>query len=515
MTDGKLLIEKLLVFAKFHFNMSEFDVNYMRNLLLCAFELGSPLNGDLSDKEIQKIQDMTLPDELFSECCDYAKTRLDRDEVSSERFATYIFGLISPLPSKVNNQFVTLRETRGAEVACRYLYDLSVKNNYIQKTKLDKNEFWEYKKDKNRLELTINLAKPEKDNKDVAKTLTQNVNDKYPKCQLCRENIGFIGSDGYPSRVNLRSVDLTLNKEKWFLQYSPFGYINEHSILVTDEHKPMKTDGDMIDSMFDFIEYIPDYFVASNSDLPIIGGSILNHRHFQCGKKSMPLFEARPYVELKCEDYEDVEISLTDWYCTDIRISGYNRNTIKELFSSILEGWLKFSDESNNIYNGESELRNNSATVVARYLNDGKYAVDLVLRNNAVDGDNPYGIYHVPEVYHNIKKEALGLMEIMGVFILPGRLKSQIKDLTEILCDKSYDLQQLQDKLNPLYPHRFLAESIVSRYGFFSDESKAEAAILEYIGEACSEMLANAGVYNKSPESVFALKTFLAKFNIR
>lgn len=511
----KKLIEKLLEYAKLYFNLSVFDVNYMRNVLLNAFKLSAPQTEKLSEEEIEHIKSMTLPDELFGECVAFAMNNFQYDINQAELFASYVFGLISPLPSKVNDRFITLRENTGAKAACKYLHDLCVMNNYVQVTKLSKNIFWDYKKGKNHIELTINHAKPEKNNKDIAKLLTQKVTDIYPKCQLCRENVGYYGGENYPPRANLRTVDITLNKEKWFMQYSPFAYVNEHAVLISDEHKPMKVDGDMVDLLFDFIEYIPDYFVASNSDLPIVGGSILNHRHFQCGKKIMPLFEAKAVRELKCADYPDVEIALTDWYCTNLRLSGYNRNTIKEIFSRVIDSWLSFSDDKNVIINGEGENRHNSATVVARYLENGKYTIDIVLRNNATNEKYPHGIYHVPPIYHNIKKEGLGLMEVMGVFILPSRLDNEIFEISNILCNKKFDLSELDNQENKLYPHRFMVKGILDKQGYFKDPKKAETAIRDYIGEACIKMIEIAGVYGKDNASVLSFLTFLSKLNIK
>ena len=278
--DGKLLTERLLAYARAHLHMQECDVDYMRNVLLSRLKTDSPYDGEA---DVSGIAEMDVPDALFAELKEYAFEAGLADEESAERFCADIFGILTPLPSVINADFERIRKSEGAQAACDDLYALCVKNGYIQKTAISRNLKWDYQDGKNRLEITVNLSKPEKSNKDIAKLLTAPQGKKYPKCQLCKENEGFEGTASHPARRNLRTVKVTLGGEKWFVQYSPYAYYDEHCIAINEAHVPMNVNESTPVKLLDFVDVFPNYFIGSNASLPIVGGSILNHEHFQGG----------------------------------------------------------------------------------------------------------------------------------------------------------------------------------------------------------------------------------------
>ena len=328
MIDGKLLIEKLLVYARTFLGLPELDEIYLRNTLLGIFKLSAPL---LKPVNLDYITELTVPDELIEEIEKYAlENELVEDEIDSDLFANYIMGILSPRPSEVNRTFNSLHENIDAQTACDYLYNLSRMNYYIRQTAINKNIKWNADELDIPLEITINLSKPEKNNKDIAKLLTMPKNsEKYPACALCKENEGFYGHAQQPARSNIRTVKLSLGNETWFMQYSPYLYFDEHCILLNSEHTPMKIDGDTVDKLFDFIELFPNYFIGSNSDLPIVGGSILNHEHYQGAKHLMPLQKAKAFRTYKSAKYSDVTVEVLDFYNSVIRVYGFNRNTVQ------------------------------------------------------------------------------------------------------------------------------------------------------------------------------------------
>ena len=276
--ERKILVEELVEYAKKFLYLDSRDEVYIKNRLLSELKLGSPLKEKI---DLSYISKMSVPDILIEKLAKIARDDGFTTEGLEELFTTRIMGDLSPLPSAVTDRFYDLKEKEGIEKACGYLYNLSIMNNYVQKTAIGRNLIWRYDdKEKNRyIEITVNLSKPEKDNKQIAKLITAPQTDKYPACQLCKENVGFEGHATHPARGNLRTVPLTLGGESWFVQYSPYGYYNEHMIAISDNHTPMKIDGSTIDKLLDFIDFFPNYMVGSNAALPIVGGSILNHEH--------------------------------------------------------------------------------------------------------------------------------------------------------------------------------------------------------------------------------------------
>ncbi len=511
--DGKLLVEKLIVYAKAFLGLKELDTIYHRNILLHLFGLTSPLKEQV---DLDFIKEYQVPDLLIDEIIAYAiENKIVENEIEGDLFANYVFGLLSPIPSEVNSTFMTLKESVGVQSACDYLYNLSIKNYYIRKTAIDKNIGWLAKELKIPLEITINLSKPEKSNKDVAKLLTAPVTDKYPACPLCKENEGFYGAVNFPARTNIRTITVNLGGEEWGMQYSPYAYFNEHCILFNKKHTPMRIDGSTVEKLLDFIELFPNYFIGSNSDLPIVGGSILNHEHYQGGKHEMPLQRAGALKTYKSQEYKDLTIEVLDFYNSVIRIVGFNRNTVQSLATEIIEKWKVYNDESLNIYANIDGVRHNTVTPMARFVDD-QYCVELILRNNLTSEEYPDGIYHAHPEYHNIKKEGIGLIEAMGLYILPARLKRQFKEIEKILLKKTpYDKQAIFNPDHDLYVHRFMIDQLVKKNPSVKTEKTANKIITSYVNDVCSKILYNTAVFKKDSKGIAGFNKFLSTCKIK
>ena len=510
MIDGKLLTEKLVAYAKAFLYLNELDEVYLRNTLLVHFKLATPLK---KIPDLDYIKEMSVPDVLVNEIKEYAlKNNIAEDDVQATLFASFIMGVLTQKPSEINQTFKYLREKMGAQAACDYLYNVCVMNNYVQKTAISKNIGWVHNDGDNALEITINLSKPEKGNKDIAKLVAApKTTDKYPPCALCKENEGYLGGYNHPPRANLRTVTLTLGGEKWLLQYSPYAYFDEHCIVLNTEHTPMKMDKSTVNKLLDFIELFPNYFVGSNSDLPIVSGSILNHEHYQGGKHLMPMHKAKPLYNLTSAKFPDIEISVLNWYNSAIRLSGYNRNTLSELGGEIIEGWKNYSDESVGIVNGKEE-RHNTCTTMARYLTDGKFCLEIILRNNYTNETFPDGVFHAHPEYHNIKKEGIGLIEAMGLYILPGRLKKQLEEISAIICKEA---PFKNDPSDPMFVHKDMIEKLMKNNPGLSDRQRADEVIRDYVNEVCVAILYNPAVFKKDEAGVLAMRRFLLSLKIK
>lgn len=510
MVDGKILIEKLLKYAKAFLHFESRDEIYFRNLLLREFKLmeGAEDAGDLSF-----IEELTVPDILVQEVEAYARENNLCEEGYENLYSTYIFGLLSPLPSKVNQTFLALKEKEGIESACKYLFDLSIKNNYVQKTAIDKNLMWKFTDGSKYLEITINLSKPEKDNKEIAKLLTAPKKLNYPKCLLCKENEGFMGTLNHPARENIRTISLTMGGEPWFVQYSPYAYYNEHMIAISENHVPMNISESTVDKVLDFVDFFPNYMIGSNASLPIIGGSILNHEHFQGGEHLMPMHKAGVSKELYSKEFKDVKIGIVDWYNSVLRLESKNRESIAKLTKKIINVWKDYTDEKCYIFSETDGVKHNSLSPVARKTKDG-YIIDVILRNNITNDQYPDGVFHAHPEYHNIKKEGIGLIEAMGLFILPGRLKKQLKMIAEILSDKlNITEEELNDQNNYLFVHRNMIKKLLSE-GKKATEAEAEKRITDEINDICKNILFNTAVFKNDENGQDGFIRFINKLEI-
>ncbi|MBR1967929.1 MAG: UDP-glucose--hexose-1-phosphate uridylyltransferase [Clostridia bacterium] len=513
MTDGKILVEKLIRYAEKFLHLNPRDEIYTRNLLLREFKLSEPCEdaGDLSF-----IDALTVPDIIVSEIEDYALSKGLIEKGYENLYSTYIMGILSPLPSKVNETFCKIKAEQGIIKACEYFYDLSVKNNYVQKTAIGRNLKWTYPDGDRYLEITVNLSKPEKDNKEIAKLLTAagNKKGKYPLCLLCKENEGFEGTLTHPARENIRTISLKLGGEDWFVQYSPYAYFNEHMIAISNKHAPMHIAEDTVVKVLDFVDYFPNYMVGSNAALPIIGGSILNHEHFQGGGYLMPMHKAPLKKKYRSEKYASVSVGRVDWYNSVLRLESKNRAEIAALATDIIKEWEKFTCEECDIYANSGEVRHNSLSPVARKCGDS-YILDIILRNNRTNEEFPDGIFHAHPEYHNIKKEGIGLIEAMGLFILPGRLKKQLNMIAELLCGKvKYDKTEIENAENYLYAHRNMIAELISE-GLSDNMADAEKRVTEYVNLVCKNILFNTAVFKDDAVGNAGFEKFLNSFNIK
>ncbi len=511
--DGKLLVEKLIVYAKSFLGLKELDEIYYINVLLRLFNLTSPLNEQV---DLEFIKEYQVPDLLVNEIIKYSlENNIVNDEIEGDLFANYVLGLLSPNPSEVNSTFMTLKESVGVQSACDYLYNLSIKNYYIRKSAIEKNVGWTAKELKIPLEITVDLSKPEKSNKDVTKLLTATDIYKYPICPLCKENEGFYGSATHPARTNLRTITLNLGGEEWGMKYSPYSYFDEHCILFNKTHTPMEMDGLTIEKLLDFIEIFPNYFIGSNSDLPIVGGSILNHEHYQGGKFEMPLHKANALKTYKSQDYKDLSVEILNFYNSVIRIVGFNRNTVQTLATEIIEKWKTYTDESLNIIANSGGVRHNTVTPIVRFVDD-QYCIELILRNNLTSDEFPDGIYHAHPEYHNIIKDDIGIIEAMGLYILPARLIRQFKEIENILLGITpYNKDLINNPENDLYLHRDMIDYLVKKNPSVKTQKSANKIITNYVNDVCAKILFNTAVFKKDSKGVAGFNKFLATCKIK
>ncbi len=507
--DGKLLVEKLLRYAVNFLHLNKRDVIYMRNILLKEFNLDAPVK-DCANLDF--IDSLIVPDVLTKEIEDYALENGFIEDGEQNLYSTYIFGLLSPLPSKVNETFMALKE-ESIEKACAYLYDLGIKNDYIKKTAIEKNLKWEYEDGNRLLEITINLSKPEKSNKDIAKLLTAPKAEKYPSCLLCKENEGFKGTLTHPARENIRTISLTMGGEPWFVQYSPYAYYEEHMIAISEKHTPMHIERDTVHKLADFVDFFPNYMIGSNASLPIVGGSILNHEHFQGGKHLMPMHKAPIEKEYSSSEFSSVKIGKVDWYNSVIRLESQDRNAVLNLVEKIINAWKYYSDEENYIFAETNGEKHNSLSPVCR-KQDNKYIFDIILRNNITNEEYPEGVFHAHPEYHNIKKEGIGLIEAMGLFILPGRLKQQLNDIADILCKNvKYSVEELGKQENFLFVHRNMIASLVAT-GFVETKEKALEKVTNCVNETCKNILYNTAVFKNNEVGQKGFDKFLNSIGI-
>lgn len=511
MTDGKILIEKLLKYAEGFLHLDKRDEIFFRNILLREFGLDEPTTEKL---DLSWIESLDVPDVLVKEIEEFALENGLIKEGEENLYSTYIMGMLCPRPSTVNEKFLELKEKEGIESACAYFYDLSIKSNYVQKTAISKNLKWIYPDGDKYLEITVNLSKPEKDNKDIAKLLTAPKKSKYPECLLCKENEGFKGTLTHPARENIRTVSITLGGEKWFVQYSPYAYYEEHLIAISERHAPMHIGGDTVEKILDFVDFFPNYTIGSNAALPIVGGSILNHEHFQGGKHLMPMHHAPVKKAFRSAAYPEVRVGIVDWYNSVIRLEGENRNAIKGLATDIINSWKGYTDEKCDIFAETDGVPHNSLSPICRKCKD-TYIIDIILRNNRTSEEFPDGIFHAHPEYHNVKKEGIGLIEAMGLFILPGRLKKQLNMIAEILCGKAeYDEQGLENPENYLYAHGNMLKKLIAG-GLQKDMESAQKIVTDEVNRVCKNILFNTAVFKDDDNGRDGFVRFLAANDIK
>ena len=437
---------------------------------------------------------------------------IDSGIASRDLLDTKIMGCLTPRPGEVIRTFRALAK-EDPRRATDYFYKLAVDSDYIRGYRIRKDRKWIAPTPYGDLDITINLSKPEKDPKAIAAALGKK-QTSYPKCLLCPENEGYAGRLDHPARQTIRLIPLTLGGEDWFLQYSPYVYYNEHCIVLSGEHVPMKIERATFVRLFDFLKMFPHYTVGSNADLPIVGGSILTHEHFQGGNYTFAMAKAPVREEIRFEGFEDVEAGIVKWPMSVIRLDAVDPERVIELADSVLRAWRAYSDPGVGIYawsdaqgnpstvDSEGAVPHNTITPIARKRGD-KFELDLVLRNNRTTGEYPLGIFHPHEELHHIKKENIGLIEVMGLAVLPARLLQEMEELADALV-KGSDIASVQ----ALSAHAPWAEEIRRKHPELNAENVREILRAE-IGIVFSEVLEHCGVYKDTEEGRAAFHMFV------
>ncbi len=419
--------------------------------------------------------------------------------VYRDLFDTKIMGAITPRPSQVREKFNALY-AEDPKKATDWFYKFSQDTNYIRRDRIAKDMQWKAPTEYGDLDITINLSKPEKDPKAIAAARNMPAS-AYPACLLCKENEGYAGRVNHPARQNHRVVPITINDSPWFLQYSPYVYYNEHCICFNSVHTPMKIDRACFGKLMDFVRQYPHYFVGSNADLPIVGGSILAHDHFQGGRYTFAMETAPVEQAVHFAGFDDVKAGIVKWPMSVIRLTGKDPERLVELSDKILTAWRGYTDESVFIFAETDGEPHNTITPIARRRGDD-FELDLVLRNNITTKENPLGVYHPHEELHHIKKENIGLIEVMGLAVLPARLKTELA----VLADKLVSGADLLGDENT-EKHAPWAEELKKQYTF--TEGNAMAILQKEVGKVFAKVLEHAGVYKRNDEGRSAFMRFI------
>ena len=488
-------IKKLADYAVSRGLAEQSDRDYLINGILAALRLGE-LTDDVRDDD---------PDleTMLGDLCTYAYEAglIESDSVAyRDLFDTSLMGILTPRPSEVIARFTALYK-ESPEAATDYFYKLCRDCDYIRTYRVKKDLKWVYESDFGPIDITVNLSKPEKDPKAIAaaKSMPQS---GYPKCLLCHENVGYAGNPGRPARQNLRQIPLTLDGEAWYLQYSPYVYYNEHCIVLCGEHVPMRITRSTFEKQLSFVEQVPHYFLGSNADLPIVGGSILTHDHMQGGRYTFAMTKAPIEKSITFRGFEDVEAGIVHWPLSTIRLRSEKKERLVELADRILAAWRGYTDESAFVFAETNGEPHNTITPIARYQN-GKLELDLVLRNNITTEEYPLGVYHPHPDKHNIKKENIGLIEVMGLAVLPSRLKKEIGIMKEyILAGKDFSGNA------DIAKHKVWFEAFRDKYRFTADNT--EEILRQEIGKTFAAVLEDAGVYKCTEEGRAAFMRFVA-----
>lgn len=441
-------------------------------------------------------------EEVLKELLDEAVERgIIEDSIGyRDLFDTKIMNCLMPRPAQVQAEFAA-RYEKSPAAATEYFYKFSQDSDYIRRYRIKKDQKWKVDSPYGEIDITINLSKPEKDPKAIAAALSAR-QSAYPKCQLCAENEGYAGRLDHPARENHRIIPITINDSKWGFQYSPYVYYNEHCIVFNFEHIPMKIDRAAFVKLFDFVKQFPHYFLGSNADLPIVGGSILTHDHFQGGHYTFAMAKAPMERKVVIPGYEDVEAGIVKWPLSVLRIRCADEKRLIDLASHVLEIWRGYTDEEAFIFADTEGVPHNTITPIAR-KNGELYELDLTLRNNITTEEHPLGVYHPHAQYHHIKKENIGLIEVMGLAVLPARLKGEMELLAEyILEGRDPGENEILEK------HSAWVKEFLPKYPSVTEENVMEI-LQEEIGRVFVKVLEDAGVYKCTPEGREAFMRFI------
>lgn len=483
--DVNVYIASLVRYALDKKLIEQCDRIYTINRLLEIMRLDSIEYAEGEVMSLEEILQGLLEDAVSRGVC-------EDDITSRDLFDTKLMGALTPAPREVHQTFAELYG-QSPETATEWYYNFSQDTDYIRRYRIQKDVRWKTATEYGNLDVTINLSKPEKDPKAIAaaKLAPQS---GYPKCMLCAENEGYAGRMNHPARQNLRTIPVTIDGEAWHLQYSPYVYYNEHCIVFNHKHVPMVIDKTAFSKLLDFVTLFPHYFVGSNADLPIVGGSILSHEHFQGGHYCFPMERAAVEREVSFTGFEDVKAGIVKWPMSVIRLRCADKDRLVELADKILLSWRGYTDEEAFIFAETDGVPHNTITPIARRRGED-YELDLVLRNNITTEEHPLGVYHPHAELHHIKKENIGLIEVMGLAVLPARLKQELAGVEQaILAGK--------ELTGDLAKHAAWVEELKKEHTFTKENT---AAILKVeTGKVFAKVLEHAGVYKHNEQGVKA-----------
>ena len=491
-------VKKLVKYALDNDLIKNADKIYITNILL------GMLGVEDFDDEAEIPAEPVCLEKTLGEILDYAveKGIIEDGTVSRDLFDTKLMGVLTPRPSTVIDRFFA-EYSKDPEKATDYYYKLSQDSDYIRRYRIVKDMKWKTPTEYGDIDITINLSKPEKDPKAIAAAKNA-VQSSYPKCLLCPQTEGYAVNMSKPARQNHRIIPIVINDSPWGFQYSPYVYYNEHCIVFNQEHTPMKIDSAVFRKLFDFVKQFPHYFVGSNADLPIVGGSILSHEHFQGGRYTFAMAKAPIETPVTFEGFENVTSGIVKWPMSVIRLSCKDEAPIIELAAKILANWREYTDEAAYVYAYTEGERHNTITPIAR-KNGGNYELDLVLRNNITTEERPMGLYHPRNELHHIKKENIGLIEVMGLAVLPSRLKGELDKLGDFIVEGK-DIRSDAD----IEKHADWTDEILKNH---KDMPMTKAAVsemlFEEVGKVFLEVLKDAGVYKDTPEGREAFMRFI------
>lgn len=492
-------IQRLINYGITQDLITKADQFVVQNQLMEALQL---TDWQLSGAETEPTASI---DAILQPLVEYACSNgiIDDTAASRDLFDTKLMGILTPMPHEMIAKFQE-RYQESPEAATDWYFDISQKLNYVRAGRIAKDKKWKYASEYGMLDITINRSKPEKDPRDIAAARNQKA-AAYPKCQLCPENAGLAGNPNHPARQNLRPIPMRIDGQNWELQYSPYGYYHEHCIVFNDAHVPMKVDHAIFEKLFDVLDFLPHYFIGSNADLPIVGGSILSHEHFQGGHYTFPMAVAPIEIPVSLAAYPNVQAGILKWPMSVVRLSSINRKELSDACNTILEQWRSYSDATVGIYAETDGTPHNTITPIARKKGDA-YECDLVLRNNRTSEDRPLGIFHPNPSLHHIKKENIGLIEVMGLAVLPARLAVELDVLKKAM------LQHEDLTANPqTASHAVWAAEVQKQHPEFCEEN-AEAILQAEVGKVFEQVLCDAGVFKRDEAGKTAFLKFLQIF---
>lgn len=499
-TNPAYEIERLLRFGIKCGMLEKWDVVPVRNALMELLLVSEPYEGEFLEPEGDS------PVDILNNILDYAwETGIMAENTITYRdlLDTKIMGLMMPRQSEVIRKFLSVKKEQSIEKATESYYTLSKVSNYIRTDRIAKNLYWQTSTQYGDIEITVNLSKPEKDPKAIAaaRSLKQS---NYPKCLLCLENVGYQGRLNHPARQNHRVIPVELEKEQWFLQYSPYVYYNEHCIIFSENHVPMTVSEKSFARLLSFVEQFPHYFVGSNADLPIVGGSILSHEHFQGGRHSFPMEKAAAEEIFINDEFPGVKAGIVNWPMSVIRLSGRDKNELTRAAVHFLNKWRGYSDLQAEViaYTEKDGVRtpHNTITPIARINSSQEFELDLVLRNNRTSKEHPDGIFHPHQELHHIKKENIGLIEVMGLAVLPGRLDEEIKAIQPLLTGEKVINDSEIASNDLLNKHLRWIKVMAGKYGVNNQKAATEEILRKEIGSIFLKVLEDAGVFKRNDQ---------------